>query len=564
MGALKPENDLTEKPPEKKPMRSYLRRDWPGLAACALLSLCLTLLAIHWSSEQGKLTHDIQYDDVLHFVDGLDLYNVFETEGFIPAVRYVSHDPTLAPLSTLTVAVSFAVFGVKPWAPYAANGVVLLLALWTVWALTARFPLWLRICAVLWFLSVPMAWSALGDFKPNFLSSLLLLVGMLALLEWWLLDAPPSLLPIAAGCVAFSIIAKPPFFPYVGFTLCFFSVGLLVLRRISAKRSWFPPGTRWQVYLLAAGVGLLIVLPYALTGGEVVLKMLMEHIAPGGKYNDVWTSTIKRHSYWLYFFTGHGGVMLGTQLWLAIALWAASLLALLHSNRTYKIVFAAVLWLLLLAYLPPTLTEVKHRFTGLMFQLLFVLGPVYLLALRFQQSGTSFGKKSTSISMAGAAIIALIFMDPIRGLGGELYPPEQGREQQRLVRDLLQSIEKNYFGTAEPKLVLFTTGLINSNTLDWVARSEDYPIDIPPSGNIVTLRKTDLTTKDADFILAADPDALGTYKWHPLTKQADKMFLWLEESGDFEMVYQAETSEGGNFKLYRRKPTSIADPGRRP
>jgi len=550
-----PRTTASQPPGPSRRVSAYLRREWPALTACLLLSVVLSVLAIQWSSQYGKLTHDIQFDDVLHFVDGMNLYLVAQQGGMSAALEQFGKNPTLAPLSTLAVAGSFQIFGVQPWAPYVANAIVLLFALCAVWFLTSRFPSWVRVASIIWFLSVPIAWSALGDFKPNLFSSLLMLLGMFALLEWWLLEGPRSLLPISAACVAFSILAKPPFFPFAGVTLWLFAASLILLRRFALRRSWFPEGSGWRTYLLAIGVGLLLLAPYAVTGGPIVWKMLMDHIAPGGEFNDVWTTTFVRRNIWLYFFTGHGGIMLGAQLWFGLLLWGAAIAALLRSTRTYQVLVVAILWLLLLAYLPPTLTEVKHRFTGLLFQLLFILSPVYLLAFRFSETKSEGARKIAMGSVAGIAVVSLMFADPIRGLGGDLYPPGQGEEQRAITRQLLDKIQTETTGKAQPQLVLFTTGLINSNTLDWVAMSENYSIDIPPSGNIVTLRKTDRATRNADFILAADPDALGTYGWHPLTKNSSEMFAWLRESGEFELVEQVPTSSGGSFKLYQRTST---------
>lgn len=545
----------TSSPPGASEAGAWMRRETPGFIACLLAAVLVTFLAIHWSSTHGKLTHDIQYDDVLHFVDALDLYLIWENQGVGAAAREFASHPTLAPFSTLAGVAAFRTFGLHPWAPYVFNGVVVFLTLVTVWTITSRLPLTARIATLVWFMTIPIFWSAAGDYKPNFLSSLFILVAVYALVEWFLLDGPRILLPVAAAGFALGILAKPPFFPFVFFLMGASACGLSILRRLSPERTWLPRQTGWKIYLAAALLFLGFTIPYAIAGGNSVVHMLLTHIAPGGKYNEEWTTLTANRSTWTYFLTGGGGQMIGPQLWTAVALWIGALIALIRSPRTYRLVLLAGFGLLVLWYIPPTLTEVKHRFTGLLFQLGLLLTPIYLLAIRCGLSRSTGLRSGVSVGIVAVCLVSLPMATPLKTLGAKYYFPEQGAEQKAVARAILDRIKADGSDeeTDEPRLTLFTTGLINSNTLDWVARSEGYPIRIPPSGNIVTFQMPDRETEQSDYILMADPTALGTYQWHVLTREAEVMDQWLANRKDFVLVESFPTSTGGAFRLYQRK-----------
>jgi len=530
-------------------IRSFLQRDWAGLLGCLLIAIAYTVWVVYLSQTQGKLTHDIQYDDVLHFVDAAHLYESYDEHGWTGAALHFIDNPTLAPLSTLGAFLTFLPAGPVDVGPYYLNGVILLLLLWLVWILSARFSLPARVAAVFYLLSIPIAFSAVADFKPNLAASLLTLAALMALAEWTLLRGPATLLPLAAVLAATAILAKPPFFPFVGFTLCLGLGSCVALRRLGGD-SWLPP-MRWADFALALVLPILLLAPYAWLGGSEVVRMLLEHIAPGGKYQEVWTAGAKGRTDLLYFLTGNGGIMLGGHLAIIAALWACALAGLIKAPRIYVLVLSAVVAFNVIAYLPPTLTAVKHRFTGMLFQLLLILGPVYLLALRYHLATSVKARYGLAACMVAAGLLALTLADPVRGAGGWLYDAEIGKEQRQLVRSILEGVQTSWEGKTPPNLTLFTTGMINSTTLDWVSRSEGYPIHVPSSGNVVTLRNTDYVTRGTDYILAAEPDALGTYQWHPVVREFDYFNSWIEASGRFSKIATFPTSSGGQFLLYR-------------
>lgn len=530
---------------------SFLR-DWPGWLACLVIGMLLSAWAIHWATQHGKLTHDIQYDDVMHFADGISLFQIWQEQGRAAAVRSFASDPTLAPVSTVAAAISFGVFGVHPWAPYALNAVVLILSLLTVWSLSRGFPLAVRIAGVVWFLTVPLAWSTIIDFKPNYLSSLLVLIALFALLQWALREGHPVLLLLAAMATAGAILTKPPHFPLFGFMVVLGMAGLLILRKVVLRTTWLPAGTSWKWYLAAAAVGLILLAPYTVIAGASTIHMLREHVASDGKYQEVWTALSSGQDIWTYFLTGHGGIMLGPQFWLALLLWAAVLLGLIGGGRRYASLVVALLGFLVLAYFPPTLTAVKHRFTGLLFQQLLVLAPIYLLAVRYALGRTVRSRRSIAAWVLAIAVVSIPFMDPPRILGEGLYPPELGVEQKAIARTVLRDVTTGSASHDPPTLVLFTTGIINSTTLEWVALSEDYRIRIPPSGNMATLRKKERETRHADYLLAADEDALGTYQWHPVVQESKQIREWIKSTKEFALIREIESSGGGSFQLYQR------------
>ena len=91
--------------------------------------MILTALILNHSSWRGRLQYQIDYEDVITYLDGLKRYRalVDQPQEHLQFVYQYLTDPPHAPLHSLQAAAAFAVFGIQDWAPYASNAVLLFL-----------------------------------------------------------------------------------------------------------------------------------------------------------------------------------------------------------------------------------------------------------------------------------------------------------------------------------------------------------------------------------------------------------------------------------------------------
>ena len=88
-----------------------------------------TAFALQWSFHNGRLTRDPGFDDVKYLVDGLERAQVLYAHGFEGLVRGLWKNPPHSPWSTGLAFLSFLFLGVHDWAPYLANGILVVLFL---------------------------------------------------------------------------------------------------------------------------------------------------------------------------------------------------------------------------------------------------------------------------------------------------------------------------------------------------------------------------------------------------------------------------------------------------
>ena len=117
-------------PPEdtesKKSFRNAVRGD---LLLVLIAGGLFTAFALQWSFQNGRLTRDPSFDDVVYFVDGLERVRVLYDHGFEGLFRDLWKNPPHSPWSTGLASLSFLLLGAHDWVPYLANGIVVVLFL---------------------------------------------------------------------------------------------------------------------------------------------------------------------------------------------------------------------------------------------------------------------------------------------------------------------------------------------------------------------------------------------------------------------------------------------------
>src|SRR5579872_7458107 len=94
-----------------------------------VMAASLLLLAVAMSSSfyNGRLASPITHNDVNYFIDGIQHLNLLHTKGFLALVDDFIHGSLHAPTSTYQAMLSYLLFGITDWAPYASNIILVVL-----------------------------------------------------------------------------------------------------------------------------------------------------------------------------------------------------------------------------------------------------------------------------------------------------------------------------------------------------------------------------------------------------------------------------------------------------
>jgi 4-amino-4-deoxy-L-arabinose transferase-like glycosyltransferase len=205
-------NITREETDSKNSSRILMGKD---LLLVLLVGILFTAFALQWSFQNGRLTRDPGFDDVGYFLDGLERTEVFYTRGFDGLARDLSRNPPHSPWSTGLASLSFLIFGVHDWAPYLANGILVVLFLSLSLVVARASSMVQKVLIASFACSFPWAMRAVQDFRPDFAVALFTAGGILLAIpahhaalntratRGWLL--------LSGFCFAMAFMTKPSF-----------------------------------------------------------------------------------------------------------------------------------------------------------------------------------------------------------------------------------------------------------------------------------------------------------------------------------------------------------------
>ena len=186
------------------------------LLILAVVSLFFTAFVVQHSFERGRLQYEVDYEDVISFLDGLKRYRLLvdEGQGRLQFLYQHAVDPPHAPLHSLQAMLAFAFLGIHDWAPYVSNGVLLFALLSAlVFALRDLGP-WAKVAGLFFLLCTPLAYHTVEEFRPDYPSAIATVWGIVLYFRF-LREGSPWMAGWAGVCYGLAMLAKPPVFPYV-------------------------------------------------------------------------------------------------------------------------------------------------------------------------------------------------------------------------------------------------------------------------------------------------------------------------------------------------------------
>lgn len=234
-----------------------------------LAAIALGLLYLMVSERIGRLSMDLQYDDVSYAVDAVDRYEALRHGGIGALGRSLVHAPTHSPYSVLLGVAAFLALGVHELSLYAANMVLLLGAALLVAILTRDRSDGTFALALLFALASPLAFHAQVEYRPDPALGLATAAMTLAFASA-ALDGRPARARLAGVFFGLCLLVKPTFFAHtLALALLLCGIGLVARwRRLPAGLHALALPPRELAGFLA--IGALVAAPYyATAAGEI-------------------------------------------------------------------------------------------------------------------------------------------------------------------------------------------------------------------------------------------------------------------------------------------------------
>ena len=466
-----------------------------------VVSSVFTAIIIQYSFRQGRLLIYPAFDDVEYMLDGLRRLDRVYQSGPLAFFSNWIRSPPRAPLSGLLAFLSFLLLGVHDWAPYVANGFIVLTMVAFTDRLMKESSTLLRMAAIIFVLSAPIAAEAVHEFRPDIASGLFTVMAIITLLDGRLIESGwrrPVLAGIFFGLALFS---KMTVFPLT-ITVSVWALGVALARDRLIK----PFG--WRPVFRVAGLFLLAAVIIAGPQYAISLKQVLRYIynAQFGKYADLWTMRASLRDHLRFFIDGYGAeMMLGRHRFILVTIFVLGGVYLgLTRRRDYLLNSLAYTAVIFVSYLIPTLNWQKTQFFGVVFHFSLIFSA--LLILRHLM--TAEDDRRSPIPWAHALMVFVC----IGGMSLFQWPSFQSPEdiarsdKRKQIDDQIIEAILDHKSPAPSTAMLTTTGYVNSYLLNYLTLKRRQPISFTDLALSRDPEEHRRSWPSVDFIVAADQD----------------------------------------------------------
>lgn len=430
----------------------------------AAVSAAFTAALIHYSARLGRLVLYPQFDDVGYFYDAAQRTQVLYDHGPTAALVSWQRDPPHSPWSTSLASLSFLVFGMQDWAPYAGNAILIAILLLLVDHLLRGLRLWQKLLAFAFVLSVPLCSMTVTEFRPDAAAAIFTIAGAVLALDRPLLTASLRWRILVGACFGLAILAKPPTFPAT-IAMFLLTLALAGVLAISIVRT-----VRWRRLVPVVVAAVLVPLPHFLVSGRSILGYI--HRTLYGEERERWVSTLSmlRRTTVYLFGDESGRIMLGRHVPFLLALVVLGSLAVIAGRRRISsrrtLAGGAILVVLLAAWAIATANHVVSLWFGVVFQ--FALLITSVVAIRLLVMPRPW-QPVRSVFLIVATIAGLVTVQFPPAVGDVTSPREEARR--RLVRGIYDAIVRS---DPFPNSRIFVMGVgdVNATVLNFRAVQE--------------------------------------------------------------------------------------------
>jgi hypothetical protein len=357
-------------------MTSQMKRQSLGI----IVALLFSFYYFRTSQFAGKLRFDIAYDDIIYVNDATDRINILFNLGIFEFVKSFFVSPAHSPFSTLLASVALIVGGKTDEAFYLANSLLLVIAVVFLVFVFKSFDKLIVLSVTLLFLSAPMAFEIIEQFRPDFA-----LGFATTAMSWFVLTAikDNSNSDYKKGGIAFglALLIKPTFFMHtvaIAFGLVIISFFAHQMKLFATKSSLT---YRWPCLALFLGIGITIASPHYIFAAQQVFGYFWSNTQ--GTNAHVWSlpSEMSLISVTSLFLSGEYQRAIGLHGLIALCLALSGLIVNLYKKNLERLYFVSLLLAVAMAsFLILVVGRHKNEFFFASFQSLLLLSGAYGLS----------------------------------------------------------------------------------------------------------------------------------------------------------------------------------------
>jgi hypothetical protein len=519
----------------------------------AILATGFTLLVVQYSLTRGKLIVPAHYDDVTYLRDGLSKLDGFYRGGLNGLLGRAIDNPPHSPFSTIVAFAGYALFGVHDWAPYAANGIIIFGLLGFVDFVTLGMRPWQKLAAFLFVLTVPIAAQSVYEFRSDMAVGLLTAFIIVLIFEGSLIRSGPRYLALIGLVLAATLLAKTSVFPItLGLTgAALFAASVKDRVLLGREASFGKLAKSWATILVPA---LLIPAPFYFRNRHEIFFYITVNAL--GSNSDIWKLHASLLTHILYYAFGAGGnTMLGRHVLIFGAILAAGAAFLLPRRSKSEIARASCYaFMLLVAYVGPTINPIKDPYLGVCFDFLLIL--VVLLILR---DLIALGSP-TIARLTQALLIAMVFI----GAWYAKWPMYWGEWtradvvlRNRYVNDLYQGVRAHQNGTKAKVMVAVSGVFTNADALGYLADKDGLTnLDFVSDFTNTDIESFRQKLSSCQFVVIGDVGNPEDDPNTPYTAMLPKTLPLVRSRPDYTLIATCPSLGGTNYYLFeRRHPT---------
>ena len=528
-------------------------RRWWVLVFVATL---FTLAVVQYSQQYGRLIFAVPtYEDSRYVTDGMHRLQEFYDRGLVAAVRSYFAGPPASPFSSGLAAVGYALFGLRDWAPYAMDGLLVLCLLLYLDRRLYGMARWQATLVFFFVLLTPLPFLLVHEYRPDIACGMFTAIGILTLVEAPLDEFTGAQMLAAGTAWGLALFTKPSIFPGTLIFLCG-AVGISGSRMLAGG----PDPSRWRRFARHAavilGLAALISLPYFVAGLKYQFQYVFSAVFSAERKNWVMAGGIRDHL--LYYLTGPGGdqSFFAFRPVFAAVLLAGVFWAAFRRERRLLVEIAFAAAALFLGYIVPTVIPNKAFFGNATFSWLILFYASFTLAVILpgeHRRGTfrAAGAVLVCLLLAGACIQ---FRWNKWGNAGSPYVQRSNEIMREMAHYLVREAR-----AGKSRVFLSTIGMHTDLGMQYLAMKEQFhprlmTIVITPFADSLDLYLAEI--RKADIVLATEAGADMLPYPLPCIKYQEQILERLQQDPDFYIARRLVAASGKSYYLFERGKSS--------
>lgn len=520
------------------------------------VSILFTMMIIQWSLYGGRLAFDTTFDDSSYLLDAYSRMKILYVQGFPAFIKHLAAVTPHSPWSTLLAMLGFSLFGVKDWAPYVMNSLLVSAILLFSNRILTSIDIPQRIIFLLSILFIPFMFASVHEFRPDVASAFFTSAAVYCAANGAMnVSQKVALRHARLGGLMMGVafIVKPSFFVHTGMMCVLASITFIVGRYLHKTNSNCTILTKgigfWHPPLEFALIAMFIALPYYTLYWSYVLNYFWTNT--GGSQGYLWKikggfiDVIK-----YYLIGGPAASMIGVFQLLFILLIIVGVIWR-KINKDDNFTTLSLLILATSSLVSMIVGSINNLFFGMTYQFI-----IFFAAQRELVGLWSCVKYRLSlIIFVIAAVVAQIYF----GVRPPLFAGSEMTRQahsvnDKIVDDLIYNVETDKNISKQYKIFCTVAGDVNKATLLWLSikKGKNFEFDGHHRSTDFNIFKTSI--ENSDFILIPSENASGVFQWLPCYSVQPAIKKYMLSNPNMKLVSVVQLSDfggSGQMLLYK-------------